>query len=116
MYDRSEVACHLCFHDRNLQAWIKDESLGRSICPWCGRRGHLVSLARLAEPFREVASLYVEVSGPDAFEIGEPLSFLLNDEWEVFSPEIQALDLAQELLTSILYADLCQGAVRLPGF
>ncbi|WP_162792711.1 RES family NAD+ phosphorylase [Ochrobactrum sp. 3-3] len=34
------------------------------------------------------------------------MSFLLDDDWEVFSSEIQALDLAQELLTSILYADL----------
>lgn len=108
MYNRSEFACHLCFHDRKIQAWAREQSRGRIVCPWCGRRGHLVQLASLAEPFRDVASLYDEVNGPNAFEIGEPLSFLLDDDWDVFSPEIQSLDLAQELLTSILHADLSE--------
>ncbi|QJX08622.1 MULTISPECIES: RES family NAD+ phosphorylase [Rhizobium] len=85
---------------------MRDESTDRGTCPWCGRRGYLVPLEKLAPPFREVADIYVEATGPDAFEIGELLSMLFDEDWEVFSDEIQSLDRAQELLTSILQADL----------
>lgn len=112
MYEQDAVACHLCFRDRTLRTWIKGESTVRGICPWCGRRGHLVPLEKLAAPFREVADIYAETSGPDAFEIGELLSVLFDDDWGVFSDEIQSLDRAQELLTSILQADL-SGKARL---
>lgn len=106
MYEQDAVACHLCFRDRTLRAWIKDESVVRGICPWCGRRGHLIPLEKLAAPFREVADIYAETTGPDAFEIGELLSVLFEEDWGVFSDAIQSLDRAQELLTSILQADL----------
>jgi hypothetical protein len=33
MYDRGEVACHLCFNDKVLRDWIKEESIGRGKCP-----------------------------------------------------------------------------------
>ncbi|TIV73119.1 MAG: RES domain-containing protein [Mesorhizobium sp.] len=106
MYDPSEFACHHCFQDENLRAWIKEESTRRGICPWCGRRGHLIPLEKLSEPFRNVAETYVEASGSDAYEMGEFLSVLLDEDWTVFSEEIQVSDQAQDLLTSILYADL----------
>jgi len=106
-YDRDEVACHLCFQDRELQDWIKAEGRKGGACPWCGRRGYLIALARLSEPFREVASLYVPVEeGPDAYQRGEWISFLLDDGWGVFSDRIQSDDLAQVLTLAILYADL----------
>jgi hypothetical protein len=34
MYDRGEVACHLCFNDKVLREWIKEEAVGRGKCPW----------------------------------------------------------------------------------
>jgi hypothetical protein len=89
MYDPSEFACHHCFQDKSLRAWIKDESTERGICPWCGRRGHVIPLEKLAESFRDVAETYVEASGPDAYETGELLSVLLDEDWSVFSEEIQ---------------------------
>lgn len=106
MYDPREFACHHCFQDKRLRAWIKDESTGRGICPWCGKRGHLIPLEKLGEPFRDVVETYVEASGPDAYKAGELLSVLLDEDWSVFSEEIQASDQAQDLLTTILYADL----------
>jgi RES domain-containing protein len=106
-YDRDEVACHLCFQDKALQDWIKGEGRKGGTCPWCGRRGHIIRLAKLSEPFRQVASLYVPVEeGPDAYERGEWISFLLDDGWGVFSDRIQSDDLAQDLTLAILYADL----------
>ncbi len=78
----------------------------RGACPWCGRRGYIIDLAKLSEPFREVASIYVEVDGPDAYKRGDSISFLLDDHWRVFSDRISSGDLAQDLTLAILYADL----------
>jgi hypothetical protein len=95
-YDRDEVACHLCFQDRELQDWIKEEGKKGSACPWCGRRGYIVDLAELSEPFREVASTYVQVDGADEYERGQLISDLLDGDWSVFSDKIQSDGLAQE--------------------
>jgi RES domain-containing protein len=105
-YTRDEVACHFCFRDKTLQTWIKEEHARRGVCPWCRRRGHLVPLSTLGEVFREVAELYVPSDGPYAFERGELLSVILDDDWQVFSERIQVADLAQELAIAILHAGL----------
>jgi hypothetical protein len=105
-YDRDEAACHLCFQDKVLQDWIKEEGRKGGVCPWCGRRGYIIGLAKLSEPFREVASIYVEVNGPEAYQRGECISTLLDEDWGVFSERIQCDDLTQDLALAILYADL----------
>jgi hypothetical protein len=104
MYDRGEVACHFCFADKVLQDLIKEESIGRGKCPWCGRRGHLIYLTKLAEPFREVVSLYAQADGPEAAHRGEFIGDLLDYQWQLFSEAL--IDLRQELAVSILTADL----------
>ena len=103
--DRTERVCHRCFHDRALRSFIKDEGK-RGTCPWCGRKGWLIPLETLAEPFREVASIYVPAEGPDALSQGELISSRLDDDWGVFDEKVQIEDLAQDLAVSILYADL----------
>jgi hypothetical protein len=105
-YDRDHFVCHLCFGDKTLQEWIKEEGRKGGACPWCGRRGYLIPLDRLGEPFREVTSLYVQVEGPDAYRKGDFISSLLDDGWRIFSEQIQCNGLAQELAVSILYAGL----------
>jgi hypothetical protein len=105
MYDRDEVACHLCFNDKVLHDRIKEESFGRAKCPWCGRRGHLIYLTQLSEPFRKVVEeLYTEANGPDAFHRGDRIGDLLDYDWGIFSEEL--VDDRQELVVAILTADL----------
>jgi RES domain-containing protein/NTP pyrophosphatase (non-canonical NTP hydrolase) len=104
MYDRDEVACHLCFNDNVLRDWIKEESIGRGKCPWCKRRGHLIYLTKLAEPFREVVNIYTQADGPDAFDRGELIGDLLDYEWLLFSESL--VDIRQQLAVSILTADI----------
>jgi RES domain-containing protein len=104
MYDRDEVTCHLCFNDKVPRDWIKGESFRRGKCPWCGRRGHMIYLTQLSEPFREVAELYTEASGPEAADRGERIGDLLDYDWEIFSEEL--VDDRQELAVAILTADL----------
>jgi hypothetical protein len=105
MYERGEVACHFCFNDTVLRDWIKEESIGRGKCPWCGRRGHLIYLTKLAEPFREVVSqLYSQADGYSAAYRGERIGDLLDYQWQIFSEAL--IDLRQDLAVSILTADL----------
>jgi hypothetical protein len=33
-HDRDDVACHLCFQDKALQDWIKEEGKKGGVCPW----------------------------------------------------------------------------------
>src|SRR6516162_339415 len=108
MYDRGEVACHLCFNDQVLRDWIKEEaSLGRGKCPWCGRRGHLIYLTQLSEHFRKVVDeLYTEASGWKATDRGERIGDLLDYQWRIFSEEL--VNDRQELAVDILTADLRQ--------
>jgi RES domain-containing protein len=108
MYDRGEVACHLCFNDQVLRGWIKEEaSLGRGRCPWCGRRGRLIYLTQLSEHFRKVVDeLYTEASGWKAPDRGERIGDLLDYQWEIFSEEL--VNDRQELAVAILTADLRQ--------
>lgn len=104
MYDRDEVACHLCFNDKVLRDWIKEQAIGRGKCPWCGRLGHLIYLTKLAEPFREVVNLYTQADGPDVAQRGERIGDLLDCQWELFSEAL--VDLRQELAVAILTVDI----------
>ena len=55
VYGRDEAVCHRCFQDKALCEWIGDEGR-KGTCPWCDRRGFLLPLEHLSEPFREVAN------------------------------------------------------------
>lgn len=101
-YKRDEAACHLCFQNKVLQDWIKEEGRKGGVCPWCGRQGYIIGLAKLSEPFREVASIYGEVD----YQRGKCISTLLDEDWSVFSEQLQCDDLTQDLALAILYADL----------
>jgi hypothetical protein len=104
-YDRGEVACHLCFNDKVLRDWIKEEALRRGKCPWCGRRGLLIYLTQLSEPFRAaVSELYTDAGGFRAADRGERIGDLLDYGWGIFSEEL--VDDRQQLAVDILTADL----------
>ena len=104
-YSREEAVCHRCFNDPELRAVIREE--GRAgVCPWCGRKGSLVPLTRFSEPFRGVASVYVPVEGPTAHKEGDLIGTMIDDSWKVFDEKIQCDGLVQDLVVSILYADL----------
>jgi RES domain-containing protein len=58
--------------------------------------------------FREVASLFEPIEGPDAYKRGEFISSLLDDHWGVFSDLLHGRGntAAQDLAVAILYADI----------
>lgn len=51
-------ACERCFRDARLRAFVRERGTAGP-CSWCGsRKAHRIALAELAEPFRDVVSIY----------------------------------------------------------
>ena len=94
----------LCFKDTYLRELIEEEGK-TGTCPWCGTEEvKVIPLRELSEPFREVAQLYEPVEFPG----GDDISYLIQQDWEVFSDHLAEVDTdtMQELCEKILVADL----------
>ena len=102
MNHEDSLTCHRCFRDKLLIDYIKEEGK-RGWCDWCGGRNvYVVPLYMLGDIFRDAISIYE----PDEPCI-DSISFLLQEDWEVFSDKIeQDPDLMQELTVAILKAGL----------
>jgi hypothetical protein len=101
MYFDSRKACIECFKDRVLREEISERNqLGD--CDWCGANNvYVVPIYEFSEWFRDVVSIYEPVGLR-----GDPIGFLLQDDWEIFSDKIEDLELMQDLTLAILTADL----------
>jgi len=96
-------ACHRCFKDKVLIDLIRSEGK-RGWCDWCGGRNvYVTPLHELGEMLRDVASIYQ----PGDIN-GDTLSFLLQEDWNIFSDQIEQAsdDLMQDLTIAILKAGL----------
>jgi len=101
-------ACERCFADKVLIAWIRNQNqIGN--CSWCrAKKVHVAPIVELAPLLRDVADMYQESE-----DGGEPLAWLLQEDWEIFSERIVGKDqvvigneLLDDLVTAILHADL----------
>lgn len=97
-----DYVCDRCFADPALIKFIRAKGrLGQ--CPWCGaRKSRVINAVKLAEPFREVVSIYHQ----DDSGGGDEISFLLQQDWNIFSRRIERKGLTQEMAVAILTADL----------
>lgn len=78
MTDPEEYVCEKCFNDPKLIQWIREEG-AVSNCGWCGvKRVRVLSLYEIGEAFREVASIYVEVTEP--YGAGDSIEYLLQQD------------------------------------
>lgn len=96
--NNSEVACINCFKDKILYEEIISFNK-KGDCPWCNSQDvNVIPLYELGDMFRRVASLYKQVNnGIDT------ISFLLQDDWDIFSDKIEDdPELMQDLTISIL--------------
>jgi RES domain-containing protein len=92
------LACHRCFKDKKLVAWIKERGT-KGTCDWCEARNvYVVDLLQLGELFEPLVKLY----HPSDFH-GDFLSDLLEGDWEIFSDRIDN-DLARDLVADIMDA------------
>lgn len=87
-----------------MREFIRDNG-ERGRCAWCGSRNRfLIPLTKLGNIFRDVTVIYDEVE----FGHGDQISFLLQEDWSVFSEAIsEASDgRMQDLCVAILEAGL----------
>lgn len=108
MGNRRTIACTRCFNDKSLRKWIRENGR-RGDCPWCGARdAYVVPLTQLGPLFREIARIYLPIEGGDAWERGDNISYLLQEDWQIFSNRIEegSNNLMHELAAAILEAAL----------
>ena len=93
MNHEDSIACHRCFRDKALIDFIRKQGK-RGWCDWCGGRNvYVVSLYELGYIFRDAVSIYEQDD-----TCSDSISFLLQEDWEVFSDKVeQDPDLMQEL-------------------
>ncbi len=99
-------ACVNCFNDKVLRIFIKSEGENGD-CDWCDSISvKTIPIYELSDMFRAAADCYDEVTGPDAYIRGETISGCLQQEWNIFSPNIEEdSELIQEMTLAILVAD-----------
>lgn len=104
IYDNREL-CINCFVDSFLKKLIEEN--GRiGTCYWCGSENvKTVPVFELSDIFRAVAECYDEITGPSAYLNGETISYRLQEDWNIFSDNIDP-DLIQEISVAIMYADI----------
>ena len=103
MNHEDSLSCHRCFHNKDLIDYIRKKGK-RSWCDWCGGRNvYVVPLYILGDLFRDVVGIYEQGDWDDL-----PISYLLQEDWEVFSDRIEQApnDLMQDLTIAILKAGL----------
>ena len=96
-------ACHRCFKHKVLIDLIR-EAGQRGWCDWCGGRNvYVIPLWKLGEVFRHVLNIYEHSDSG-----GDQISFLLQEDWEIFSDKIEQGpdNLMQEMTVAILKAGL----------
>lgn len=104
MPKKREIACMHCFRDKRLRDFIK-EYASKSNCHWCGARNtYTIPIWELGSLFRDVVSIYE----PTSWDMGDDVSFLLQEDWSVFSERIEEApnNLMQEMTVTILEVDL----------
>ncbi|NUO81279.1 RES family NAD+ phosphorylase [candidate division KSB1 bacterium] len=97
-----------CFRDKRLREFIKENGR-KSKCSWCKARGiYVIPIWELGSIFREAAKIYEPIEGPQAWELGDFISSLFQEDWQVFSEKVETASdgLMQKLTFAILTADL----------
>lgn len=106
LWHDARLVCRECFADPTLRERVQREGdLGE--CTWCdATEVSVIPLIRLADDFRHIARIYREVTGPDAVMRAEPIGWLLQADWRLFSERIVERELVNDLSEAILTAGL----------
>lgn len=91
-------ACHRCFKDNKLVAWIKEQAT-KGTCDWCGaKNAYVIEVTRLGEFFEPIVGLY----HPSDSSRGDSLADLIRQDWEIFSDRIIEHDQGRGLVEAIM--------------
>lgn len=93
--------CSECFQHPWLREHIQEDSRETGTCRYCGGKGTtLVEVANLSGYFENVLTMYTQSNS----ERGDPLVYLLQDDWSIFSDELFDSGGAARLLEDIMLA------------
>lgn len=106
MRQDDQRVCIECFADSQVRESIhKDGEI--EDCSFCGATEvRTVPVGHLADEFRRVGRVYAEITGPDAVKVGEPIGWLLQADWQIFSERVVTKDLVDEIATAVLTTGL----------
>lgn len=101
--------CYRCFTHPWLKKLIHDDADKLGTCAFCGSKSTaLADVSVLYESFQNLLSMYNPVQygvtvhpWEDAFETGNVLTDLIQNDWEIFSDALLESDRAAELLVAI---------------
>lgn len=101
--------CYRCFSPPWLKKLIHTDADGLGLCAFCGSKSTaLADVSVLYDSFQNLLSMYNPArdgetlhSWEDAFEAGEILTDLIQDDWEIFSDALLNSDKATELIVAI---------------
>lgn len=108
MIEYDEIACVECFNDKELKAIILENN-EIDDCPWCGAKNvNVIPIIELGDLFRQVAEIYKPVNFHNEYQIGDPISYLMQEDWNIFSDKIAENpdDLLDRLMITILEAGI----------
>ena len=106
MIKYDEIVCTECFNDEELKEIILEND-EIDDCPWCGAKNvNVIPIIELGDLFRQVAEIYQPVNIHYEYQIGDPISHLMQEDWNIFSDKIteSADNLMDELMIAILEA------------
>lgn len=102
--------CENCFSDAFLKEKIQKKG-HKGNCDFCGKvNRYVINVKELSIDFKKLADIYKELESYVDYnpefevpgEIGIPLFMLINEDWDIFSKEIQDYETDRKLLNAIL--------------
>ena len=95
------LCCIECFQHTRIRDHIADHSSRRGTCRYCGAtKAALIQVAALSEYFENLIQMYQRSNS----EKGDPLYYLLQDQWRIFNDDLVDSGKASALLTHIMLA------------
>ena len=88
--------CKHCFNDIELKGFISSNSIEQGICDYCkGSKTEIIELNELLDFFTEFFNIF------QYDDNGEPLTYLINNDWKIFS-NYDDTDSNRQIITDIL--------------
>lgn len=106
------LCCEDCFDDIWLHRFIKRHSKQTGLCDFCETDNvALLEVSALSVPFLNLMTMYSPVGWDntnlhidDPIDAGEMLDVLIQEDWEIFSDRLLAIDRSMDLIEAILDA------------
>jgi hypothetical protein len=84
--------CACCFSDEDIKQFIISSSLGKAVCPYCGKYSEQINIAELLDFFADFIAIFFRD------EKGIPLMDRIQRDWNLFSTDTNYQKILSEIL------------------